>query len=91
MADIITPKVSSLVPVSELESDSRIFNLKLRIKSTPVGGDILGIIKPIWTKALESELRLTWLKQMINRKLVVRNLELCTQYQRKFEARKLKR
>ena len=32
MADIITPKVSSLVPVSELESDSRIFNLKLSIE-----------------------------------------------------------
>ena len=31
MADTTTPKVSSLVPVSELESDSRIFSLKLRI------------------------------------------------------------
>ena len=31
MADIITPKVSSLVPVSELESDSRIFNLKQQV------------------------------------------------------------
>ena len=29
MADTTTPKVSSLVPVSELESDSRIFSLKL--------------------------------------------------------------
>ena len=33
MADTTTPKVSSLVPVSELESDSRIFSLKLRAQT----------------------------------------------------------
>ena len=35
------------VPVSALYADSKILELKLRLKNTPNGGALLGIIKPI--------------------------------------------
>ena len=38
-------------------------------------GKLLGAVQPAWTKVLESEARLKWLKTMIERDLVVRNIE----------------
>ena len=38
-------------------------------------GRLLGVIRPAWRKVLESETRLNWLKKMVNRKLVVRDIE----------------
>ena len=38
-------------------------------------GRMLGIIRPYWTKVLESEQRIAWLKTMIGKNLVVRDLE----------------
>ena len=64
------------VPASALCADSRIIELKLRLKNTPAGGPLLGIIKPIWKKTLESEQRIEWLKGMLDKKLVVRDLEI---------------
>ena len=50
------------VPSSVINTESTIYELKLKIKSTPIGGSVLGIIKPIWQKAMESEMRVNWLK-----------------------------
>ena len=50
-----TPPVATKVPASVLNTDSTILELKLKINSTPVsGGSVLGIVKPVWNKALES-------------------------------------
>ena len=38
-------------------------------------GPLLGIMRPIWIKTTESEERLRWLRQMISRNLMVRDLE----------------
>ena len=38
-------------------------------------GKLLGAVQPAWTKVLESEARLKWLKVMIEKDLVVRNIE----------------
>ena len=70
-----TPSRQSSVPVSALCAESRIRDISLKIKNTPLGGDLLGIVKPTWIKAMESETRMTWLKTMIDRKLVVRDIE----------------
>ena len=71
-----TPTCKHQVPVSALCADSRIIEIKLRLQNTPVGGALLGILKPIWKKALESEQRIEWLGRMIDRNLVVRDLEI---------------
>ena len=62
-------------PVSALSAESRILIFKLKIKETLERGGLLGTVKPIWTKALESELRLNWLQSMIERGLVVRDIQ----------------
>ena len=69
-----TPKASQYVPVSTLSVDSKIIDLQLKVMSTPEGGCLLGILKPTWIKTLESEMRLTWLKKMMEKILVVRNI-----------------
>ena len=69
------PNGNNFVPVSALCAESRLESLSLKIKNTPLGGDLLGIIKPTWLKALESETRIAWLRNMLDRKLVVRDLE----------------
>ena len=66
-----TPNGGPKMPVSALSAESIINNAFLKIEETPAGGKMLGIIKPIWTKALESEKRLAWLLDMENRDLVV--------------------
>ena len=75
MTGVQRPKTSVYVPLSALSVDSRILDIKLKILSTPERGNILGILKPTWTKTLESEMRLAWLKEMMDKKLVVRNLD----------------
>ena len=69
------PNGNNFVLVSALCAESRLESLSLKIKNTPLGGDLLGIIKPTWLKALESETRIAWLRNMLDRKLVVRDLE----------------
>ena len=80
MAMQTQPNCKRPVPVSALCADSRILEIKLRLKNTPAGGSLLGILKPIWRKALESELRVKWLGEMLDRNLLVRYLEIleCT-------------
>ena len=63
------------MPESTLSVESKLFEIKLRITSTPLGGNLLGVLKPIWTKTLDSEMRLAWLKEMLSKKLVVRSIE----------------
>ena len=56
------------VPASVLSTESTLLELKLKIRSTPSdGGSVLGIIKPVWLKALESEVRLSWLSDMLEK------------------------
>ena len=70
-----TPSRAPNVPVSVLHTDSTIMELKLKIISTPEsGGSVLGIIKPTWQKAMESEMRMNWLKSMLERDLVLRDI-----------------
>ena len=77
---LVRPKVGTKMPVSALSAESMITQTLLKIEETPTGGRLLGVIKPIWTKALESEKRLAWLIDMGDRELVVRDLEIigCT-------------
>ena len=47
----------------------------MNINSTPNGGgSVLGILKPLWLKALESEMRISFLKNMLERDLVLRDI-----------------
>ena len=63
------------VPASVLCTESTIVELKLKINSTPdIGGNVLGIVKPVWQKALESEVRTSWLRKMLERDLVLRDI-----------------
>ena len=63
------------VPESAHSAESRSSNTILKIQNTPIGGSLLGTIKPTWIKAMESETRIAWLKDMLDRKLVVRDIE----------------
>ena len=64
----------SLMPVSAYNADKRIESLQFKIEATPTGGHLIGILQPIWNKALESSIRLDWLEDMIRRNLVVRDI-----------------
>ena len=53
------PSRQSSVPVSALCAESRIRDISLKIKNTPLGGSLLGTVKPTWKKALiDSQLKL---------------------------------
>ena len=65
----------SLMPVSALCAESKINNLILKITATPEGGKLLGILQPIWTKVVESDMRLKWLGEMLQKELVVRDIQ----------------
>ena len=63
------------MPASALLTDSTLLEIKLKINSTPEeGGSVLGIVKPVWQKALESEMRISWIKDMLDRDLVLRDI-----------------
>ena len=63
------------MPNSTLSLESRILDAKLKLMSTPIGGNLQGIVKPMWMKTFESDVRLAWLRDMLEKKLVVRNIE----------------
>ena len=66
---------SPRMPASVLSTESTILEAKLNINSTPNGGgSVLGILKPLWLKALESEMRISFLKNMLDRDLVLRDI-----------------
>ena len=60
-----------LEPASALSADNRIIQIRSKIKATPAGGNLLGILQPVWIKAVESDMRLNWLGDMILKGLVV--------------------
>ena len=64
------------MPASVLYTESTIIESKLKINSTPKddGGSVLGILKPLWQKALESELRIGFIRNMLERDLVMRDI-----------------
>ena len=70
-----TPPRNPNGPASVLNTESTLLEIKLKIKSTPdIGGSVLGIIKPVWQKTMESEQRISWLKEMLERDLVLRDI-----------------
>ena len=64
------------MPVSVLSTESTILQTKLIINSTPEdeGGSVLGILKPLWLRALESEMRIGFMKKMLERDIVLRDI-----------------
>ena len=64
-----------LMPVSAHSADCKIVDLHSKITATPEGGKLQGILQPIWTKAVESEQRLNWLREMIEKNIVVRDIQ----------------
>ena len=69
---------TSLMPDSALGADKRIHTTKLkcvRCIDTPEGGHLVGILQPLWNKALESDMRLDWLRLMLRKDLVVRDIQ----------------
>ena len=71
------PKLLHHVPMSALSADSKLNSIRLKIDETPVeGGRLLGILEPIWVKAAESEVRIAWLGEMLDRGLVSRDIEI---------------
>ena len=75
MLGVKPPTTPGWVPESTLSVESKLIDIRLKISSTPAGGNLLGTLKPIWTKTLESETRLAWLREMLEKKLVVRSIE----------------
>ena len=69
-----TTRSTCQLPVSALSAECKFRDIVLRIKNTPNGGDLQGIIEPLWNKTMESEQRLAWLGEMIDKKLVVRDI-----------------
>ena len=55
---VTPPTTNGYVPVSALCAESTYNKLLLKLENTPdkEGGQVLGIVKPIWRKAMESEL-----------------------------------
>ena len=45
-----------------------------KLETTQPRGKLLGAVRPQWTKVTESEQRIAWLRKMIDRNLVVRDL-----------------
>ena len=64
------------VPLSALSADSKIHQIKCKVIETPEGASLLGILEPVWTKTAESEVRIAWLTEMLDRRLVVRDMEI---------------
>ena len=64
------------MPVSVLSTESTILQTKLSINSTPEdeGGSVLGILKPLWLRALESAMRISFMKKMLERDIVLRDI-----------------
>ena len=44
-------------------------------KETPLRGELLGIVRPVWRKVVESECRLAWLNEMVRENLIVRDIQ----------------
>ena len=51
------------------------FSKLTSVSDTPKRGQFLGIVRPLWVKAKESECRAIWLEDMVRKKLIVRNIE----------------
>ena len=64
----------NLLPDTALSAENRIHTAILKITATPEGGNLLGILQPIWIKAVESDMRLEWLSEMLRRGLLVREI-----------------
>ena len=66
---------ASLMPASALSADNRLKTVLDKITATPEGGKLFGILQPVWTKVVESDMRTKWLGDMLRKELVVRDLQ----------------
>ena len=71
---------SSIAPTAALgaaNGDERSLNINFNLHGdiTSKKGYLLGAIKPIWLKVLESEQRILWLRKMVEKGLCVRDLQ----------------
>ena len=73
----MTPPVTAVTSSNETDylTNSEKMSLQLSIDSTLKRGTLLGVMKPVWLKTTESEERIRWLRQMIGKNLLVRDLE----------------
>ena len=73
MTTNVYPSVSSDAHSASSKQD--ITNISLsNMETTLSRGNLLGAVRPHWTRVTESEQRIAWLKKMIAKKLVVRDL-----------------
>ena len=73
---IVSPAAHSAVISDEKMKDFFSFTVQSHsFDPTPTRGQLIGIIRPVWLKVIESECRLNWLHEMVRLELVVRNIE----------------
>ena len=78
----LTPKKRPLMPhlaqcaISKAQKGSNSFQEEhCKVNTTLRRGELLGIGRPIWMKAQESECRLAWLTEMIRKDLTVKDID----------------
>ena len=71
----IKTKYGPSVPDVALCATSNNIKPMLSTTTTLRRGELLGIVRPTWIKVTESEQRLSWLKNMERKKLIVRDIE----------------
>ena len=69
------PSVPPVTPSVTSNNSTRNSTILGTMENTLRRGNLLGIERPIWLKVQESESRIEFLKEMIRRKLVVRDIE----------------
>jgi len=65
----------SRIPDSAHSADTKIETAICKLTATPEGGNLVGVLRPIWIKAVESDMRLRWLRDMLGRGDVVREIQ----------------
>ena len=82
---IETPEYPLIEPPVSLTSDTSrnrncsAFSFRSKDEETLKRGNLLGTMRPFWLKTVESEERLRWIKLMIRKTLLVRDLEVFAQ------------
>ena len=73
MPATIHPPASQDAPCASSKQDINKISFS-NMETTLTRGNLLGAVRPLWVKVTESEQRIAWLKKMIGKKLVVRDL-----------------
>ena len=72
---IIIPVGPPVSPTSDTSRTKKEISFSVSHVTTLQRGPLLGAMRPTWLKTTESEERLKWLRQMIGKRLLVRDLE----------------